>query len=75
MIRVALDEIEAKRRHFETAVNITAGERREFNIVYAETYKKARKMADNNLQKKIASKARSHTLCWDVIKKLRRGKG
>ncbi len=46
-----------------------------FNDEYSTAFRRARRLADRNLRRLISKKARSHTLCWDVIKKLRRDTG
>jgi hypothetical protein len=48
---------------------------RDFGQEYDRAFRRARRLADRNLQRTMAKRARSHTLCWNVIKKLRRESG
>ncbi len=78
--RDSLDKLDEDRRFL--AGTIQAGmnyfdesQIRVFNDEYSAAYRRARRLADRNLRRLISKKARSHTLCWDVIKKLRRDTG
>jgi hypothetical protein len=46
-----------------------------FSCEYTRAFMKARKTADRNLNPKISNQARSHSLCWDILKKMQRDTG
>jgi hypothetical protein len=78
--RLSLDQLDEDRRFLSGTIQagmeyFDAAQIRDFGLVYDSAFKRARKLADRNLRRMLAKKARSHTLCWNVIKKLRRESG
>ncbi len=78
--RESLDRLDEDRRFLSGTIQAEMGffneaQIRDFNNEYSATYQRARRLADRNLQRMISKKARSHVMCWNVIKKLRRDTG
>ena len=68
--------MEADRNLLATSIQagfnyFTSEEIKVFRDDYRVTMKKVKKLAHRNMQRFIASSARSQFLCWDVIKKMR----
>jgi hypothetical protein len=75
-----LEKLDQDRVHLQASVIANLGifsdsDVRSFNIEYTEAYRKARRLADRNLKRLMARKARSQFLCWDIIKRLRPSAG
>ena len=71
-----MEELENDRHLLSTSIlagfnQFTAEEVKVFRDGYRATMKQAKKLAQRNMQRFIASSARSQFLCWDVIKKMR----
>jgi hypothetical protein len=80
LFRDRLEKLEQDRVHLQASVISNQGlfsdsEVRDFNNEYYDAFRRARKLADRNLKRMMAKKARSQFLCWDVLKKLRPSAG
>jgi hypothetical protein len=53
----------------------TSEEVSNFFDTYTDSFQRAKRVADRNLKRFTSKRARSHTTCWDVIKRLRRADG
>jgi hypothetical protein len=78
--RAELHQLDEDRRFLSGTIEaeldyFDSGQIRAFNREYSATFQRARRLADRNLQRMVSKKARSHTLCWSVIRKLRRDTG
>ncbi len=78
--RTTLESMEADRHHMaESIINrsnfFSHEEVSDFFDEYTESFRRAKKLADRNLNRFTSQRARSHTTCWDVIKRLRRSDG
>jgi hypothetical protein len=76
--REELEALDEKRRTISASMDSSAytmTEIRAFSCEYTRAFTKARKTADKNLNRKISNQARSHMLCWDILKKMRRDTG
>ncbi len=72
--------LEADRQYMaESIVNqcnvFTSEEISAFFDEYTASFRRAKSTADRNMRRFTSKRARSHTTCWDVIKRLRRADG
>jgi hypothetical protein len=75
--RDELERLDEQRAQYQaltvdgTSNSVSDEELKAFNDRYVKTFKKARRIADRNLRRQTSRKARSQTLCWDILKRLR----